>query len=273
MSLSKYLHQQVQSLMSQMSNDIDKHAQILNDIRQLVIHDNPKPRTQVIRFSVIKKLFKTITDDAAFLNQIKPDSALLTEVCQLDNKIRDNRRLIDIDKATIDQLLMYAASDNVLQLFTFLLFVTGRRTNELFGSKFINEKGSKLIKMIGVSKRKPTDDDWCNFTPLISKTRFFDLYRRYKRIQTYANQQAFHKALSRFITREFKHRQYHPHTFRGIYIHYLYKFHNHNKLKINTFIMNHLHHQCIQTSLNYTQYHINNDIDTDIVAKHFHHTQ
>jgi len=265
--LSKSLTQQVQGLREVFPDASDEQKQnMLDDINQIILADDPAMRTITIRYSLVKKMFKEITDDKSFLSKIKPDPKITETIIEQNNKIRDDKKLIIIDRADIKQTLSYGFSNDVYDLFIFLLFVTGRRTHELFSANFVNVMKSKNIRIEGVAKR--TDEGICEFPPLISKTKFFKIYNRYKKLQHKTNQNTFHRGLNRHIKKVFPNKKWNPHVFRGMYVMYGYKFRNTKRQKINTFIKEHLCHQSINASMNYTQYKLADDVTTDIAKKY-----
>ena len=268
MSLSQKIKEQVNNLLPEMKADTIDYAPILEKIKQIIIEDDPKPRTQAIRYSQIKKMFKAVTDNAEFLNQIKPPKELQDIVFEDDKKVRDNRTRIAITQPIVEQIMSYAFSEDPAKLFIYLLFVSGRRTQELYSSKFVNIKQSKDIQLIGITKRRDVNDNTCMFTPLIAKTRFFQIYKKYRKLRkVYSSQLTFQRHLDRLIKKEFPEHKFHPHVFRGMYVTYLFRFRNYQNLKINTFIKQHLHHQSINTSMNYTQYYVVPEFNKDIIAK------
>ena len=213
-------------------------------------------------------MFKAVTDNAEFLNQIKPPKELQDIVFEDDKKVRDNRTRIAITQPIVEQIMSYAFSEDPAKLFIYLLFVSGRRTQELYSSKFVNIKQSKDIQLIGITKRRDVNDNTCMFTPLIAKTRFFQIYKKYRKLRkVYSSQLTFQRHLDRLIKKEFPEHKFHPHVFRGMYVTYLFRFRNYQNLKINTFIKQHLHHQSINTSMNYTQYYVVPEFNKDIIAK------
>lgn len=261
MTLSKKLTQDVRELMRQFTKNNKKRT--LSKIKKLVLKDNPKPRTQTIRFSHIKKLFRDITKDEEWLREIRPDPKITTAVIQENNTVRDQRKLITVDKKTIDTLMGFADSSNVYDVAMYLLFVSGRRVSELNSAQFINAKGNQNIRIKGVKKR--TDNIVCEFSPLIRKSNFFKVLRKYRKMRTLQKGETFHRALNRRIKQAFPDKQYKPHVLRGFYVTYAFKFRNKTDSKINTFIMNTLCHQSINASMNYTQYKLSEDIVSDIL--------
>ena len=261
MTISKKISDQIDDLVDEL-NDSNKTA-ILNRIRKIVRNDNPKPRTQTIRYSLIKRRFKSKTDDNEFLKEIRPPSELTDGVVESNAKIRDNQKMITMERSDIDKIIGLSDSNNIFDLAIYLLFVTGRRTSELMNARFYNKKHSNLVQISGVLKR--TDHIDCEFPILIGKTKFFKIYNRFKNLQKHTNEESFHRTLNRKFKRMFPGKQFKPHTMRGFYVTYLFKFRNKTDTKINTFIRDNLCHQSINASLNYTQYKLDDSITKDFV--------
>ncbi len=256
MSLSKKLKQELIILMNNF-NDNNKDETI-KKIHELVLADNPKPRTQSARFSRIKSSFNTITADDEFLDNIKPDKSITNNIIKENLKIRDDRRLINIDKDLINKIMSFEDSNDPEELAIYLLLVSGRRVSELLEAEFINKKKNKNIVIKGIKKR--TDFKECEFQPLINKTKFFKLLKRFNMLKRFIKIDTFHRNLNNRIKSRLG-ENYKPHLLRGIYAIYSYKFRNRTDLKINTFIQKILCHQSINSSLNYTQYKILFDKD------------
>ena len=261
MTLSHQMKQDTHSLMRKLTKSNKKET--LSKIRKMILKDNPKPRTQTIRFSQVKKLFRGVTEDTEFLKEIRPDPKITTEILSENNKTRDQRKLITIDKDLVHKILDLENSSNVYDVAIYLLFVSGRRVAELATARFFNLKNSPMVQISGVKKR--SDNITCQFMPLVNKSKFFKTLRRYKKLPTSKNNEAFHRGLNRRIKKLWPNENYKPHTFRGMYVTYAFEFRNTKNSKINTFIQETLCHQSINASLNYTQYKLSDDFRTDIV--------
>lgn len=236
---------------------------ILRKIHRLVKEDNPKPRTLTVRYSLIKDIFKDVTNDQEFLKKIRPNANITLRVVKSNIKQRDNQKMIEIHKKDIKKIMSFAKSKDIFKLAIYLLFVTGRRISELLGAEFFSTKKPYLVKIRGVLKR--TDNVDCEFPLLINKAKFFKIMKRFKDLQTYTNMDTFHRLLNNKVKILLENDKLKPHSLRGMYITYLFKFRNKDNLKINTFIKKNLCHQSIDASMNYTQYKINDDMDSDIV--------
>jgi len=260
MSLSKKIKSQLQPLVNNLSEK--NKGTTLSKINKILTNDKPKDNTLTVRYSLTKKLFKGKTTDTAFLSKIRPNPKITESVIENNERVRDNKKLIDITEDDVRKILSFHDSSKIFELMIWLLFVSGRRTSELLTAKFTNAKSNKAIRIKGVKKRSDSDTVECEFIPLVSKTKFFKVYNKFKRILNYSNLGTIHRTLDRRIKRHFN-SVWHPHLLRGAHANYAYKFRNKDKDKINTFIQNQLCHQSVRASLSYTGYNI--AFDNDIV--------
>ena len=248
MSLPKKLQKEVDVIKKDF--DENKPQETLDKIKKL-FGGKFSNRTISTRYSLIKKEFKEITKNKDFLNKIKPLEEITKNLIEKNKTIRDNKKMFNVSKEIIEKILNLKNSVNPYDLAIFLLFVSGRRSNEILNSKFLNEKKNKLIKMEGISKR--TDINNFEFIPLVNKTSFFKIYKKFKKFNL--NKDTFPRLLSLRIKKMLGN-EFHPHMLRGIYASYLFKFKNPKELKINTFIQHVLGHSSIDSSLSYTGYDI-----------------
>lgn len=256
MSLSKKLNNDIHNLMNKL-NDNNKDD-LIKKITELVLADNPKPRTQSARFSRIKTLFNTISEDKNFLNKIKPDKKITEDIIKDNIKIRDDQKLINIDENLIRKIMNFQNSNDPEELAIYLLLVSGRRVAELLEAEFINRKKNKNVVIKGLKKR--SDFIECEFIPLITKTKFFKHLKRFNLLKKFINIDTFHRNLNNRVKNRLG-EKYKPHVLRGIYATYSFKFRNKQKKTLNKFIMDALCHQSINSSLSYNQFDINFDKD------------
>lgn len=259
MTLSKKIQSDI-NLLKENFTDSNKN-ETLSKIKDIVLNDSPKNRTISTRYSIIKKQFKEITDDQDYLKLIRPEDSITKSLIELNAKIRDEQKQIIISEETINKLKGLENTDDVFELAIYLLFITGRRVSEILSSSFSNIKKSKNIKIDGVKKRTDDGND-CEFPPLVSKTKFFKLYKKFMKILKFNNKNTFHRTLNRKL-KKILGKTYKPHHLRGIYVTYLFKFRNTENMKINTFIKENLCHQSTNSSLSYTGYRM--DFNKDIL--------
>lgn len=267
MTLSKKLNDDITALLNDFTEK--NKDKTLKEIKQLVQKDKPKPRTETIRFSIIKKRFKEKTKDLDFLSNIRPEKAITQQIVEENTKIRDQRRLINIDEETIKKIMSFEKSSDMHELAIYLLFVSGRRVSELNESIFYNVKKTKLVQVKGLKKR--TDSIDCQFMTLVPKTTFFKVLKKYKSLRKHSNKTTFHRTLNRRMKTYFPEKNYKPHTLRGFFITYSFTFRNKDQKKLNTFIQENLCHQSITASLNYTQYKMDSNFTKDIIRKNASH--
>ena len=257
MSLSKKNQEELNKVIKNY-NENNKDETLVN-IKSIIMDNNPKPRTISTRYSIIKKQFKKITKDNEFLNKIKPEESITNELIIINAKIRDEKKQIELSSDMVNKIKLLSKSNDPFELAIYLLFISGRRTSELLTADFTNIKKSKAVGINGVKKR--TDGgNGCSFIPITTKTKFFKLYKKFKKILEYKNINTFHRSLNRRV-KKILGKGVRPHDLRGYYVTYMFKFRNKENKKINTFIRDNLCHQSINASLNYTGYKINFDKD------------
>ncbi len=233
-----------------------RKKKLLDLIKTEAYKNNPTERTILARYSTIKKLISEYITDPKFINKIKAPITLTNKIRNENKEIRDKKQLITINEDTIMKILSFRYSDNIYENAIYLLFVTGRRLIELLTAKFYSKKNSSnYIYIDGIRKRKDNKKS-CRFIPLTDKKetieKIHEFQEKIKKVKT----DSFKRSLLRNIKKKVDD-SFYTHMLRGIYIMYLYKFRNKNNKKINTFIMNNLCHQNIDSSLSYTGYNIN----------------
>jgi site-specific recombinase XerC len=258
MSLSKSTILDINKLIKSFK-DIKQQDKTLKKISIILHNDNPKDRTLASRYSVVKNMFRKITNDEIFLQQIKPEDQITTNIIKENSKIRDDRKTVSLTTKDILKITELRKSRDMYDIAIYLLFMSGRRTSELLSSIFKNKKKEKRISILGLKKRRKNIDKLCYFTPLVNKTKFNKIYNKFKRKYNNSKIVGNTNLFSRTLNRRIKSRintNFHPHMLRGFYVAYLFKFRNYEKKKINTFIRDNLCHQTINASLNYTGYNI-----------------
>ncbi len=268
MTLSKTMKAEAHKIADEFAKGVISSTNALKNICKLVYESDPSNRTITIRFSLIKKIFKSYTKEKLFLAKIKPDEKITKDVIKKNEETRDNQQVMDLDEETVKQIMSYAHSPDIYKTFIYLLFISGRRTNELINSAFKNSKGrgNKKIIMMGMSKKRTQNEDECHFTPLVNKGAFFRAYHRFFKFIHCNSLNTFQRQLTKKVHALFPDKCYHPHSFRGMYALYAYKFRNPKKMKINTFIQDALCHGTVKSSLSYTQWNLD-DIKSDIIKE------
>ena len=257
MTLSKNNVLKIQILIKKYNNK--NKNDILKEVHRIANENNPMDRTISARYSNIKKMFNNVIKDEDFISKIKPDEKITLSVIKKNNEKRDNRKLIIINKNILDKIKSFRNSDDIYDLAIYLLFVSGRRTAELLEGKYSNKPKTPYIYINGIKKRR--SDTKGIFIPIILKTKFLNLMRKFKLL--YKNLKLKPQSFSRQLNRKIKSKidnDLHPHNLRGLYAFYMFSFNNSENLKINTYIKNVLLHQSINSSLSYTQYKFAKDI-------------
>lgn len=254
MSLSKSLKIDIDKIMKNMGKVDQK--QILKEIKDAIYKGNPKERTITWRYSMVKRYLKTITKNQDFLNKVKPDDALTDRVVRLNLQKRDSEKRIVIDKEFINKIISFEKSKDIYEMYMYLLLISGRRLRELTEAKFTNVKSSNEVLICGIKKKgfslgANVSAKAETFKPLVSKTKFFRVYRKFYRIYKNSNIKNISGNLQRIIKQKLG-KDFKAHDLRKIYAIYSYKFKNKKNLKINSFIKDVLNHTSIDSSISYT---------------------
>lgn len=224
----------------------------LSQIKHLVFQTKPTIRSQTVRFSLIKKIFREHSKaDEEFLHSIRPKDEITQRVKQENEQRRDSRKLKTIDKDQITKILSFSDSDKAKEQGIYLLLVCGRRVSELLTSSFRNVIGTRgSIRADGLKKRTDSGND-CQVLLLVKKTKFFKILHQFRKKIKGHSTKAVHRALDRSIKKHLGN-DWTPHTLRKIYANYAFQFRNKQRLKLNPFIRDVLCHQSVLSSLNYT---------------------
>lgn len=238
-------------------NDYLKHGnkdKARSDIKELLLSTAKTDRSLTVYYSYAKRVFKTKIQDQEFLKTIRPSERITSSVIQNNIKVRDSAKIVKIDREFIDKILEQKDSWNAHNLSIYLLFISGRRIGELLSSPMKLKKGR--IFMNGKLKTRGKVSKTCLFDTIGNPKEFIKLLTKFRSM--IGNRSTFTTVLNRRV-KKLLGNQYHTHMIRGIYASYLFKFHNNEDEKINTFIKNVLNHESIESSISYTGYSITFD--------------
>jgi integrase len=263
MSLPKWIQQRLDTNIIPKLNKLNE-KDLLKGVKEIVYYgqSQPKDRTITWRYSMVKKYLREHIKDKDVLKKIKPPTELTEKVIKSNIEIRDSEKRLLIDEDLINKILSFENSKNCYEMYIYLLFISGRRLREITDAKFINIKSNNSIKIDGIKKQK--EDQIHTFKPLVSKTKFFRVYRKFNRICKNSIIKNMSGNLQRIIKKKLG-TNMKAHDLRKIYAVYSYKFRNDENLKINPFIKKLLNHTSTDASMSYTGIHIN--FDNDIVKK------
>lgn len=226
--------------------------ELLEKLKKIVYRPPSSNRTITWRYSLIKKYLKNYIKNKELLFKIKPPDNLTNKVIKLNIEKRDSEKRIIIDEELIKKILSYEKSEDIYEQYIYLLLISGRRLRELTESKFINVKSSNLIIIEGIKKTRGFKLGLkVMFKPLVSKSKFFRIYRKFNRIKKNSNIKNISGNLQRIIKTKLD-QNLKAHDLRRIYAVYSYQFRNKDNEKINTFIKEALNHSSIDASLSYT---------------------
>jgi integrase len=252
MSLPKVLLAKVKTIADEFSDTKDDDTTLKN-IRETILASKPSDRTQSVRYSQVKKYFMENTNASPeFLSKIKPDEAITTKLIERNIKVRDEAKVVVIPLDTIDKLKALKGSIDPLLLAIYLLFVSGRRTAELLNARFSLSDVKGMVEIDGLVKTR-NGNAVGTFRPIGTAPSFIKLVTKFQKAGV--NKGTFNRLVSLRLKKLFDIVK-NPHMLRGVYATYMFKHHNKDGLKINTFLKQVLNHSSILSSLSYTGYSI-----------------
>lgn len=259
--MNRQVKSQIKTLVDNL-NDTNKE-QTLSQIKSIMDSNNFSDRTITVYYSQIKNMFKKVSGDKDFLNKIKPDDELTKSVLEKNLLIKNDRREINVPQQMLEDINVFGTQikgkEKVIELVIWLMLMSGRRISEIYDGTFYVKKGEKGIFFKGIKKTKgKKEEEEIKLKLLCNKTKFIRNYKIFKRIVKGRKLLSINQSTNRKI-KQLWGEQFSSHSMRGIYINYLYKFRNPDKLKKNTYIMKYLNHEVVETSMNYTQYDLNNN--------------
>lgn len=251
MSLPKWIKKELgEKIIPKLKDLSDK--QILEIIKTIVYKGSPKDRTITWRYSLIKRYMKSHTKDKMLLYKMKPPDELTNSVIKKNKEKRDSEKRLIISKDLIKKILAFEKSNDVYEMYIYLLLVSGRRLREITNAKFMNVKSSNQIIIDGITKLRGKDNgSKVKFTPLVSKTKFFRVYRKFNRINKNSNIKKMSDNLQRIIKVKLN-PKLKAHDLRRAYAMYAYTFRNKGNIKVNPFIKEALNHSTSEASMSYT---------------------
>lgn len=259
--LSTYFKKIIDILTNEyLENKINPKEYIESLINKAMINPNlteAKQSTVVSRISKIKKYIRDTYPEIPkdILYDIKAPLDLIENVSKKADEKRSARANVDIDKSTISMLKSLHNSDNFLEQIIYVLFITGRRINEIINDIPIKKTPRKnTIIFQYLSKQKIPKESEVFVIPGVSVQTIIKLIKKIrdtsKVLKLSVNQLT--KRVHR-ILRGIK-PGLTPHMLRGIYAVYNYKFHNKLNQNKNGFIQSILNHDSQESSLNYINY-------------------
>ncbi len=246
MSLTKRINTDLNLIISDLQQTQDFTA-ALSAIKKTILFGNPAPRTQSTRFSLVKRKFKTITDNKNFIDAIKPDNNLTQGLIKKNLEIRDNKTVLGITRDKIELLRDFQRSKDPHEIAMYLLFVSGRRTSELLNGVFSLSSKKGFIDLDGFTKTREHSDIG-DFKTISTPKKFLRLLTKFRKMNV--NKGTFVTIMNRRI-KKLLGSEYTAHSLRSAYAAYRYKFDNPEKKIINKFIMEALNHRSIDSSIAY----------------------
>lgn len=241
-----------------------KHHVALREIHDMTRQGGVTDRTITVRYSLIKKKFREVTNDEAFLKRIRPATTLTNKVLKKNLETRDAKQMITVTKKHINTINSFKTAQHPHQLLVFLLFVSGRRTSEILNGKFraVRNKPYTVQTHDLVKSRHKLS---CRFDTLVPRKVFAKELKRFHKIMKDGkwSYKAVTVGISKVIKRKLG-KEFHAHNLRSMYAAWMFKFRNTKNECINPFVKRVLCHVSIDSSLSYTSMRISPDIKTDI---------
>lgn len=236
---------------------IDTLLEVLKDLAHMNL---PADRTIAHRYSSYKKFirehFERFTEED--LKKIKPSKEIIDNIVSADSERRTNKQNIKFNKTVVQKLLDLEKSTRVVDLVIYLMFVSGRRLNEIVLDKYplgrVNTKKNTVIfnSLSKQKEKKPAvvhlleEVEPSYFKKLLKMVRnkLFELDLNVNDVTSKVNKRLKSMKDVPFIS---------SHNLRGAYATYLYH-QSGKKQNINGFLTKVLNHDSDETSLSYSNY-------------------
>ena len=250
--MSKIIYNSVDNIINNYINESD----FLNNINKIVNKDTTNKRTIVCRYSLIKGYIKKTYPNKfnnELLERIKPDISITDDVFKLANISRINKQSITFTKSDIDKLLGLKDSINDIDKIIYCCFISGRRFNEIFKSKFLLiPRKDNIIKVSQLSKTKYTNN---THTILLLgsardfKKKILSIRKKYKMFLLSDINKRTNTRLKLLMGLNF-----HLHNLRGYYAIYSWNTLNNKIQSLNGWVQTVLNHESGDSSINYSNY-------------------
>ena len=232
-----------------------KDSTFLDDVMTLLKADSPADRTLLTRISktknFVREAFPTFSESK--LKGFKAPEEMIAKVIQSNDQKRQSKKQFEFSQKDVDELLSFGESSVMIRRLFRLLFVSGRRINEILGDAKFTRLPNKpnMIKASKLSKKR--EDKPARFKLLIPASEFIKDLKRVR--QFYADNTLSdinsrgNKAIKKLFNKDYR-----VHSLRGMYAIYRYHTDNPESLNINGFISEALNHDSSDTSLSYSNY-------------------
>jgi len=229
--------------------------QLMGVIDEIALRNNAAPRTIATRYSSMKKILTGEGFKRDKLVKVRPKPEVTESILQKNQELLENRKITKVSMEIVDSIKALKESDDMFALATYLLFISGRRVSELLEAEYspVRGNGKKYVWVTGIKKR--TDDVKIKIKVVTTAADFIQNYRKFRSMYNKYGKSvnSFNRSLNRWIKKNVS-PTLKPHSLRGIYAKYMYKYENPNGLVINAFIKEALGQQSLNSSLSYTQF-------------------
>ncbi len=261
MTLSSKTENEIFDLAGQMKRD--NKTDMINKLQTLLESKNFTNASLLCAFSDSRKIFAQFTKDKKFLNKIKASDEIIVKVNNKSDEVRRNREIFVIGHDDLKKIKSLKNSESIYDQAIYLLFVSGRRTSEILNAKF--EKKNNMIytkDLVKRSKNKRDDDE--SVFPIIWENSPDEFIKMVDNLQSEVDKIGVKQnSFSRTVNRRIKSvigEDWKPHSLRGSYALYNYKFNNPEKKNRNGFIRKILCHQSDSSSLAYVAFELEKEM-------------
>ena len=244
---------------------------LLQFVNDKILEDNPKNKTIATRFSLVKKFLRNnypdLTDKQ--LKLVRPDDEITNGILQNDAIIRSQKCNINFNKDLVNKILEFKLTDNIYELAIYLQFISGLRAGELIDSELKLRILKDNVRMM-LSKKK--NDKKNKYFPikLINNTLTAKEFKNgINQIRAYAGllkSTDWIKRINRIVKKNIR-QDLTSHCLRGMYATYMFNTENPENQNINGFISKILNHESSDSSLNYSNYIYEQEIEKEIEKK------
>lgn len=248
-SLPKRFQQKVDSFASEKHSD----EEWLEMLEQLVMSREPKIRTQVNRYSLLKLYLKEKHNKV--VPNFKPNKELVDKVLQSDLETRTNKESFKVTPDIIKAFKSVEGKDNYIDQIIHLMLSSGRRINEIVSPDIQYKKVPKKPMMVRASHLSKQRDNKQSETFELRGMNSTEFKRLLKHVRDATSNDTL-VSVNAMVNRRLKKldkKLVSSHKLRGIYALLLWH-ESGRKQNLNGFIQNALNQKSSDASLNYSNY-------------------
>ena len=228
-------------------------AEWLSTLTELVMSREPKPRTQVNRYSIIKQYIKE--KHGKTFPTFRPPSKLIDEVLKKDLDTRTNKESFSVDKELLDAIDSVKGKDTYVDQIIDLMVSSGRRINEIVDREITYKRVPKKTDMIRASHLSKQREKPKSAIIQLRGMTSTEFQRKLKHVRDATSEDSL-TSVNAMVNRRLKKldkRLTSSHKLRGIYA--LLLWHDSGRVtNLNGFIQKALNQSSADASLNYSNY-------------------